>query len=145
MMGMQTGGAKRHWLFDHTSVDEIPQIASKLVHYDTYFDDEEKRDDALTFVLEYALEQLPDDEADAVRIMVVQGSTLRAAGRELGIDHKTVKARAARGVEKLRAHLARHPWIVDLLENRLPADELPTSKLEVRRRFGDTVRGSGDE
>jgi DNA-directed RNA polymerase specialized sigma24 family protein len=144
-MEMQTGGARRHWLFDPSEAHTIPQIARKLIHHDEYFADEPKKDDALTYVLEYVLDQLPQEEADAVRILNIQGSTLRAAGRELGVDHKTVKARAARGVQLMRRHMVNHPWILDILEGRVPADELPRNKLEVRQRFTDLVKGSGDE
>jgi predicted DNA-binding protein (UPF0251 family) len=141
----QTGGSKRHWLFDPSEVHQIPQIASKLVHYDTYFDGEPKKDDALTYILEYVLDKLPEEEAEAVRIMKIQGSTLRAAGRELGVDHKTVKARTARGVEKMKEHMKSHAWIVDIFEGRVPPSEMPQSKLEVKQKFRQLVKGSGDE
>lgn len=142
MFEKQTGGSKRHWLFDPSEVHTIPEIAAKLTTWDVYFEEEPKKDDALTYILEYALSMLPSDEAEAVRILKIQGSTLRAAGRELGVDHKTVKARSRRGVDKIRKHLSSHPWIVDILEGRMPADELPSSSVEVREKFRNLVRGS---
>jgi DNA-directed RNA polymerase specialized sigma24 family protein len=145
MFDMQTGGSRKHWLFDPSEVHHIPQIANKLVQHDIYFPEEPKKDDALTYILEYALDQIPAEEAEAIRILKIQGATLREAGRELGIDHKTVKARAKRGAEKIKVLLEGQLWVRDILTGKVSYEKLPASKLEVKDRFSNLVKGSGDE
>lgn len=122
---MRTGGADRHWTFDPTMVESIAPIMNKLVHYDEYFV-EEKGDSTLAIVLDKMLEDLPEELRGPVSLVYLSGISYRSAGRTLGLDHKTVKARAERGIEVLRSRLKDTAWVAALLEGALPEqDELP--------------------
>ena len=125
----QTGGSRRHWLFDPSQVEMIGPIGRKLVHEDTYFDDGTDIETVLAKVLDKLLEELPSDQRLAVRAVYLTGMSLRAAARSLGVDHKTVKLRAAKGVEGMRQRLTDTAWIADMLAGAVPADEVPTRKL----------------
>lgn len=50
-----------------------------------------------------ALKEMPGHLADAVRLVYMDGHTLRSAAKLLKIDHKTVGARAKKGLDMLRA------------------------------------------
>jgi len=120
-MKMQTGGVSKHWLFDPQEVDSIHVILDKLVVYDTYFK-EEQGQTTLQIVLDKILDELPEELEECVRLVYLAGLTLRSAGRTLGIDHKTVKARAEKGVKMLRKRLNDSIWLTTLLTGMIPID-----------------------
>jgi len=127
----QTGGDKRHWLFDTQHVEDIGPILSKLVVYDTYFKEEEGQT-TLQIVLDKILEELPDELEEAVRLIFLAGMSQRSAARTIGVDHKTVKARADKGVKILRKQLTDSVWLTSLLNGMLPIDseEIKTNSPE---------------
>jgi hypothetical protein len=120
MSGMQTGGKDRHWLFDPTTVEHIGPIASKLAHWDEYFTDEPNYETVLALVMDQLLASLPAEQEEAVRLVHLAGVTQRAAGRTIGVDHKTVKARADKGLAALRDQIENSVWIADLLRGMIP-------------------------
>ena len=117
---MQTGGSKKTWSFDPTNIPST--ISDQLIHYDEYFF-EEHGDSTLAIVLDRILEDLPKELADPVRLVYLKGKSDRAAGRILGIDHKTVKARRLRGVEQMKKRLTDSVWIAEMLKGYIPKDE----------------------
>jgi DNA-directed RNA polymerase specialized sigma24 family protein len=122
---MRTGGADRSWSFDPTTVESIAPIMSKLVHYDEYFVEQEG-DSTLAIVLDKMLDDLPEDLRGSVSLVYLSGVSYRSAGRTLGLDHKTVKSRAERGVKIMRNRLMDTAWVAALLEGMLPENsELP--------------------
>jgi DNA-directed RNA polymerase specialized sigma24 family protein len=140
----QTGGDRKHWLFDPARAEGIAPIMEKLVHEDVYFGGEDDLETVLIKVLDRLLDELPEDQRLAVRAVYLTGMTLRAAARSLGVDHKTVKLRAEKGVEAMRQRLTDTAWIADMLSGAVPADEVPTRKLSssdgmlgVLRRLND--------
>lgn len=135
MFPKQTGGERRHWLFDPSTVHEIPQIQKQMVHYDEYDEVMPSQDRIITFVLDHLIDTLPEEEAEAVRLLHIERSTMRAAGRQLGIDHKTVGARAKRGLDTVRRKITSTPWLTDFLQGTLPEDEAPTTILETKQMF----------
>jgi DNA-directed RNA polymerase specialized sigma24 family protein len=124
----QTGGERRHWVFDPTQAESIAPIASKLIHEDVYFA-EEDAETTLAKVLDRLLDELPEDQRLAVRAVYLTGMTQRAAARSLGVDHKTVKLRAQKGIDALRRRLTDSAWLADLLAGAVPSDEVPTRPL----------------
>jgi predicted DNA-binding protein (UPF0251 family) len=118
---MQTGGLSKHWLFDPMHVDSINVILDKLVVYDTYFQEEEGQT-TLQIVLDKILEELPEHLEEAVRLVYLAGISYRSAGRTIGIDHKTVKARADKGITILRKRLTDSIWLTTLLTGMLPQE-----------------------
>ena len=125
----QTGGDRKHWLFDPGQAEGIAPIMEKLIHEDVYFDGEDDLETVLIKVLDRLLDELPKDQRLAVRAVYLTGMTLRAAARSLGVDHKTVKLRAEKGVEAMRQRLTDTAWIADMLAGSVPAEEVPTKKL----------------
>lgn len=122
---MRTGGADRNWTFDPTIVESITPIMNKLVHYDEYFVEEEG-DSTLAIILDKMLEDLPEELRSPVSLVYLSGISYRSAGRTLGLDHKTVKARADRGIKVLRDRLMDTAWVAALLDGMLPEQaELP--------------------
>lgn len=116
---MQTGGSERHWTFDPTTVESIGPIMDKLVHYDEYFAEEEG-DSTLAIVLDKMLEDLPEQYRLPVSLVYLSGCSYRSAGRTLGIDHKTVKIRANKGIDILRERLRDTAWVAAMLDGMLP-------------------------
>ena len=57
----QTGGARKHWLFDPSRAEGISPIMEKLVHVDVYFDSDEDMETVLIKVLDRLLDELPED------------------------------------------------------------------------------------
>jgi DNA-directed RNA polymerase specialized sigma24 family protein len=131
-VGSQTGGARRTWLFDVGNVDNLGPIRDTLVHYDEYFS-EDPAVSTLAIVMDQVLVQLPETQADCVRLVYLEGHSYRTAGKILGIDHKTVKARADKGVAAMRARLVDSVWIAEMLRGYIPSDEVTTDR---------TVRGA---
>lgn len=140
----QTGGDRRHWLFDPSQAEAIAPIMDKLIHEDIYFDGEDDPETVLIKVLDRLLEELPEDQRLAVRAVYLTGMTLRAAARSLGVDHKTVKLRAEKGVEAMRQRLTDTAWIADMLTGAVPADEVPTQKLSSSHGMLGVLRKIGD-
>lgn len=144
MASKQTGGDRKHWVFDPRQAESITPIMSKLIHQDVYFE-EEDLETTLIKVLDKLLDELPEDQKLAVRAMYLTGMTQRAAARSLGVDHKTVKLRAQKGVEALRQRLTDSAWIADLLAGAVPADEVPAKKLAAPDALMTVLRRLGDE
>lgn len=117
----QTGGSGRQWLFDPQHVDSIGPILSKLVHYDKYFEEEEGQT-TLQIVLDKILEELPEELEECVRLIFLAGMSQRSAARTIGVDHKTVKARADKGVKILRKKLTDTVWLSALIGGMLPEE-----------------------
>ena len=116
---MRTGGRDRNWTFDPTIVESITPIMNKLVHYDEYFVEEEG-ESTLAIILDKMLEDLPEELRSPVSMVYLSGVSYRSAGRTLGLDHKTVKARADRGIKVLRDRLMDTAWVAALLDGMLP-------------------------
>lgn len=119
---MRTGGADRHWSFDSNAVESIAPIMSKLIHHDEYFV-EEQPESTLAIVLDKMLDDLPEELRAPVSLIHLSGLSYRSAGRTLGLDHKTVKARAEKGLKILRARLRDTAWVAALLDGVIPRDE----------------------
>jgi DNA-directed RNA polymerase specialized sigma24 family protein len=124
----RTGGADRHWLFDSNDVESIPTISNALVHYDTYFEEERDYETTLAIVLDKLLDNLPEELRSPVSLVYLSGVSYRSAGRTLGLDHKTVKLRADKGIKALRDRLKDTAWIATLLDGSLP-DEYEEEKI----------------
>jgi DNA-directed RNA polymerase specialized sigma24 family protein len=123
-MSSQTGGSRKNWLFGGGEADIPGPIRDQLVHYDTYFEEEETDENTLAIVMDHVLEQLPEEQADAVRLIYLEGRTHRDAGRTLGVDHKTAKARADKGIESMRSRLVDSMWIAEMLRGYIPTEEI---------------------
>ena len=141
----QTGGARKHWLFDPSRAEGISPIMEKLVHVDVYFDSDEDMETVIIKVLDSLLDELPEDQRLAVRAVYLTGMTLRAAARSLGVDHKTVKLRAAKGVEAMRQRLTDTAWIADMLAGAIPVSEVPTRKLSSADGMMGVLRKLGED
>lgn len=141
----QTGGDRKHWLFDPSRAEGIAPIMEKLVHVDVYFDSDDDIETVLIKVLDRLLDELPEDQRLAVRAVYLTGMTLRAASRSLGVDHKTVKLRAEKGVEAMRQRLTDTAWIADMLAGAVPADEVPTRKLSSADGMMGVLRKLGED
>lgn len=141
----QTGGDRKHWLFDPARAEGIAPIMEKLVHEDIYFDGEDDMETVLIKVLDRLLDELPEDQRLAVRAVYLTGMTLRAAARSLGVDHKTVKLRAEKGVEAMRQRLTDTAWIADMLAGSVPVDTVPTKKLSSSQGMIGVLRKLGED
>jgi DNA-directed RNA polymerase specialized sigma24 family protein len=135
---MQTGGSRKTWLFDTNEAELIGPIRDQLVHHDAYFS-EEYDTNTLAIVMDHVLEDLPEEQAECVKLVYLEGRSLREAGRTLGIDHKTVKSRAAKGVEAMRARLVDSVWIAEMLRGYIPADELQSSAASSTSKVADII------
>lgn len=124
----QTGGAKKTWLFDPATVENISAIRDALVHEDKYFFEDDGMT-TLAMVMDKILDDLPEEIGEAVRLVHLEGRSLRAAGRILGADHKTVKSRVEKGIEAMRKRLVDSVWIAEMLRGYLPSDEIVDNKL----------------
>jgi DNA-directed RNA polymerase specialized sigma24 family protein len=144
MSGMQTGGAKRSWLFDATSAEQIAPIRDALVHHDVYFEDEETGDTTLSMVLDWILEEMPQDLAESIRLVYLEGKSYRAAGRTIGVDHKTVISRCNRGVKLLQSKLVDTAWVAEMLRGYIPADEVRAQAARRTAQLTDVVNRIGE-
>jgi hypothetical protein len=115
----QSGGKDKHWLFDPQSIETIGPILEKLAVYDEYFAEQDGVT-TLGIVLDRILEELPDELEESVRLVYLAGISYRSAGRTIGVDHKTVKARAERGIKILRTRLTDTVWLATLVGDMLP-------------------------
>jgi len=124
----QTGGKSHKWLFDPQTIDSIGPILSKLVTYDVYFEIEEGQT-TLQIVLDKILEELPPHLEEAVRLTYLAGISYRSAAKTIGVDHKTVKARADKGIGLLRKRLTDTVWLASLVSNMIPQDSEDIKKV----------------
>jgi hypothetical protein len=146
----QSGGTTRHWSFDPSQVDSIPEIMKHLVVEDEYFQEEDPMT-ILANVLDQILAELPPEFGEPVRLVYLTGLSYRAAGKTLGIDHKTVKKRADLGLETLRGRLMDTAWVASLLDGQLPerpeAPRLEANEnvLTVLSRLNRTMKEDTDD
>lgn len=124
----QTGGADRHWLFNPQDIETMTPILNKLAVYDEYFKDE-MGDTTLSIVLDKILEELPPELEEAVRLVYLAGISYRSAARTVGCDHKTIKARADRGVDRLRKRLTDTVWLASLINGMIPEGTVDSPKV----------------
>lgn len=124
----QTGGPDKHWLFNPQDIETMTPILSKLAVYDEYFKDE-MGDTTLSIVLDKILEELPDELEEAVRLVYLAGISYRSAARTVGCDHKTIKARADRGIDRLRKRLTDTVWLASLINGMIPEGTVDTPKV----------------
>jgi len=115
----QTGGSSRHWSFDPSTAESIPEIMKHLVVEDEYFAEDNPMT-ILANILDQILVELPSEIGEPVRLIYLTGLSYRAAGKTLGIDHKTVKKRADYGIELMRTRLMDTAWVAALLDGQLP-------------------------
>jgi DNA-directed RNA polymerase specialized sigma24 family protein len=142
---MQTGGSERHWMFDPTTVESIGPIMDKLVHYDEYFA-EEQGETTLAIVLDKMLDDLPEQYRLPVSLVYLSGCSYRSAGRTLGIDHKTVKMRANKGIDILRERLRDTAWVAAMLDGMIP-EQQPVQQVASPERLVNILQslGKGEE
>lgn len=117
------------WSFDSSEVEHIPPIMKHLTHQDQYFE----QDSGITtiqLVLDGLLEQLPEEMEEAIRLVHLSGLSYRSVARSLGIDHKTVKNRAEKGLEILREKLTNTVWLSTLISDSIPAGVLSEDKIK---------------
>lgn len=135
MSRMQTGGSKKNWSFDPATAENIAPIRDALVHYDEYFAEDTDRYTTLTIVMDTLLQDLPEEYREPVRLVHLEGKSLRAAAKILSIDHKTVKSRVEKGVALLKTKLIDSVWIAEMLRGYIPKDEI----LNERRSQGESI------
>jgi hypothetical protein len=95
-------------------------IAEKLVYNENFLGDEPSQDTVLSLVLDTLLQELPREQEDAIRLLYIMGLSQHKAAAIIGCSHKTVKARATKGIDTLRSRLTDASWISDLLGNTIP-------------------------
>lgn len=127
------------WLFDVNDFEVLNSIRNQLTHVDVYFE-EEHETNTLAIVMDKILDDLPEDYADCVRLVYLEGRTYRDCGRTLNIDHKTVKSRAEKGVELMRTRLVDSVWIAEMLRGYIPADELVDVETKSPSRVADVMK-----
>lgn len=147
MPARQTGGAGKHWSFSQEEVETIPALRDALTHHDTYFFEGPSEDTTLTLVLDKLLENLSADLAEPVRLVYLEGKSLREAAAILGVDHKTVAARAKRGAAALKKYLLDSMWVASMLRPFIPKDELRDYEVEADdiRSILNNLGGRQDE
>jgi RNA polymerase sigma-B factor len=89
----------------HRSLDLGPAGESEELLLDQLVAPEPPSPDGETLVLEQLVEQLPAAHAAALRLTVLEGLSLRAAGTQLGISHMTVQRAQQRAIAALRQQL----------------------------------------
>jgi hypothetical protein len=109
------------WLFDANDAPE--PILAKLISYDYHTGDEVPYETMLAIVMDRLLEDLPYEQEEAVRLLYLAGLSQHKAGDLIGVTHKTVKARAVKGLENLRVALQHSAWLADLLRGQIPQEE----------------------
>lgn len=124
----QSGGPDKNWIFDPQDVETIAPILEKLAVYDTYFEDV-NGETTLSIVLDKILEELPPELEEAVRLVYLAGISYRSAARTVGCDHKTIKARADRGVDRLRKRLTDTVWLSSLINGMVPNGVIESPKV----------------
>jgi DNA-directed RNA polymerase specialized sigma24 family protein len=136
----RSGGDKKHWLFDPRTVEDS-DLVPHFVHTDKYFEGTPDSDSTLAIVLDRLLDELPAELEEAVRLIYLSGLSQHKAGGMMGVTHKTAKARADRGIAKIRQRLTDSVWLADLLRGFVPEDEVPTTALATSERI-TTVLGA---
>jgi DNA-directed RNA polymerase specialized sigma24 family protein len=63
-------------------------------------------DDALAKAVRKGLDRLPPEQKQAVELHVMQGLSIRAAAREMGVRASTAERRCRAGISRLKASLA---------------------------------------
>jgi DNA-directed RNA polymerase specialized sigma24 family protein len=139
----QTGGSRKTWSFDPNAAESMSPIRDALVHYDEYFFEDEGMS-TLAIVMDKILDDLPEDLADAVRLVHLRGKSLRSAAKILGVDHKTVKARVDKGVRLMRKRLTDSVWIAEMLRGYIPKEELVSAPLQNTNSVVDVLKGLKD-
>lgn len=135
----QTGGQKKTWLFDPSTVEHVGVLRDALIHNDEYFFEDEGTP-TLGMVMDRILDELPEDISESVRLVHLEGRSLRAAGRILNIDHKTVKSRVDKGVAAMRKRLTDSVWIAEMLRGYLPAEEVKQQPLDVQTNVAEVIK-----
>lgn len=124
----QTGGADRHWLFNPQDIETMTPILNKLAVYDEYFADY-SGETTISIVLDKILDELPPELEEAVRLVYLAGISYRSAARTVGCDHKTIKARAEKGIDRLRKRLTDTVWLASLLNGMVPDGAIENQKV----------------
>jgi DNA-directed RNA polymerase specialized sigma24 family protein len=129
---MQTGGAKKTWSFDPAQLEDMSPIRDALTarSAEEEFLDEDQGMTTLAIVMDKILDDLPQDLADAVRLVHLRGMSLRSAAKVLKVDHKTVKSRVGKGVDLMRKRLTDSVWIAEMLRGYIPRDEITNTPVE---------------
>lgn len=109
-----------HWSFDPINIPE--PIAQKLVYNQEFFGDEPTYETMLAMVMNTLLEELPEQQEEAVRLLYITGLSQHKAAAIIGCSHKTVAARARKGLDAIRQRLTDSVWIAELLGDRIPSD-----------------------
>lgn len=138
----QSGGDSHSWLFDPQDVETITPILSKLAVYDEYFVNESGQT-TLQIVLDTILDELPPELEEAVRLVYLAGLSYRSAAKIMLVDHKTVKARAGRGIERLRKRLNDTVWLASLLNGMLPTDVVEAPRVTSPDKVFNILNGLG--
>jgi len=122
-------GALQHWLRDHSRLVHIPRRAQEASGYAFPFGHssldapsagtgvslleamaeapvEEEESSGLPVPLEELLDCLPAHQAAMIRLHVLEGTSLRQAGAQLGVSHSTAERRVKQGLASLRELLA---------------------------------------
>lgn len=148
MPARQTGGSKKNWSFGHDEIDAIPAIRDALVHHDTYFFEGPAEDTTLSIVLDRLLADLPAEQAEPIKLVYLEGRSLREAAIVLGVDHKTVRSRANKGIEALKKRLVDSMWVASMLRPYIPKDEITADEALGKNDIAtilDTLKGVRDE
>ena len=122
-------GALQHWLRDHSRLVHIPRRAQEQSGYAFPFGHSsldapsastgvsllealsevpvgEAEPSALPMEIKDLLDRLPAHQAAMIRLHVLEGTSLRQAGAQLGVSHSTAERRVKQGLASLRELLA---------------------------------------
>ena len=151
MKRFQSGGEYRY-----DDSQDSSNLSLQVSRWDTYPSlDETPDDEALAFYLAGVINRLPDKQKDVVYLLMsgviaVDGPvrSWRAAGRQLGVCHKTVKRRLTAALRSIESELLDSPpWVRELLLTRTPL-EAPqvqaASGLPTFDQFMAQVRGTDE-
>ncbi len=89
----------------HQSLDICPTAESEESLLDQLVAPASPSDEQQVLVLEQLLEQLPAGQAAALRLTVLEGLSLRAAGKRLGLSAMTVHRAQQRAIAAMRQQL----------------------------------------
>jgi hypothetical protein len=138
----QTGGSSHSWLFDPQDIETITPILNKLAVYDEYFVNDSGMT-TLQIVLDTILDELSPELEEAVRLVYLAGLSYRSAAKIMLVDHKTVKARSIRGIDRLRKRLNDTVWLASLLNGMLPTEEVESPKVTSPDKVFNILNGLG--
>lgn len=125
----QTGGSGKPWVFDSNNIEEFSAIRDALVHTDQYFF-EDQAPTTLAIVMDRILDDLPPEQAAAVRLVYIGGQSLRASAEILGVNWSTVRRRANRGLATMKLRMTDALWVSEMLKGYIPVDELRSQPTE---------------